>query len=70
MNCKLFYSLWPFEDGGSVRCLSVVSEVWFGEGMEHPVNRGETMSMGLYDRYCAMYVQLYFSTLPSHLTFT
>lgn len=31
-------------------------------GMDHPVHRGDAMSNGLHDRYCAMYVIFYFYT--------
>lgn len=30
-------------------------------GMDYPVHRGDTMALGLHDRYCAMYVIFFLS---------
>lgn len=40
------------------------SGVGFGEGMDHPVHRGDTMSIGLHDRYCPMCVSFSRLYLP------
>lgn len=44
----------------------------FGEGMEHPIHRGETMPVGLHDRYGnadGLILHFFFINMPMNFIF-